>query len=159
MISIKSVTFIETCVRVVFRPILLKDCRCLSITCSKCNWEFTYLKVNSYSSCIGFFCTKKILCGYKIYFLNAVNGAWGDWTGYQSCSVTCGTGTQTRYRYCNSPHPAHDGLPCTGDDYQVRSCSPGSCGTNTHTVGTCCVLIHVLLHFRFLLFEWVPCLN
>ncbi|XP_045184211.2 coadhesin-like [Mercenaria mercenaria] len=56
-----------------------------------------------------------------------INGVWGHWTAYQACSVTCGTGTKSRYRYCNSPHPAYGGLDCKGDSFQTLSCSTNSC--------------------------------
>lgn len=50
-----------------------------------------------------------------------VNGAWGPWLPFTSCSVTCGTGIRTRTRMCNHPRPQGNGLYCQGiDTHKVR---------------------------------------
>jgi len=63
-----------------------------------------------------------------------IDGAWGMWTGFVPCSVTCGSGTQTRYRYCNSPHAAFGGQSCHGESYQHKACYHSGCGG--HPVST-----------------------
>ena len=65
------------------------------------------------------------------YFVLLVNGAWGDWTAYQACSETCGTGQQTRYRYCNSPRPQNGGAGCPDDGFQTAPCNYGECPGHT----------------------------
>ncbi|MFA6330185.1 MAG: carboxypeptidase regulatory-like domain-containing protein [Candidatus Micrarchaeia archaeon] len=52
----------------------------------------------------------------------AVNGGWSGWS---SCSASCGGGTQ--YRYCNNPTPANGGASCSGSSSQ--SCNTQSCVT------------------------------
>ncbi|XP_060592575.1 uncharacterized protein LOC132747263 isoform X3 [Ruditapes philippinarum] len=41
-----------------------------------------------------------------------VNGAWGPWINTSSCSTTCGTGSLTQTRSCDSPAPNNDGEYC-----------------------------------------------
>lgn len=56
-----------------------------------------------------------------------VDGNWASWGNWSSCSVTCGTGTNTRTRTCDDPAPQHGGANCTGDDTESGSCNSGTC--------------------------------
>ncbi|XP_074858282.1 hemicentin-1 isoform X3 [Carettochelys insculpta] len=56
-----------------------------------------------------------------------VEGAWGSWLSWGPCSVTCGKGTQTRLRLCNSPPPSFDGPDCEGPDTQMQVCNKRHC--------------------------------
>ena len=51
------------------------------------------------------------------------------WTpiAYTACSVTCGVGVQTRNRSCTNPSPAHGGIYCPGEDYDVLDCHAQVC--------------------------------
>ena len=40
------------------------------------------------------------------------DGNWGQWTDASVCTKTCGSGTMTRTRSCNSPAPSINGLKC-----------------------------------------------
>ncbi|KAL4226068.1 Hemicentin-1 [Mactra antiquata] len=55
-----------------------------------------------------------------------VNGEWGDWFPWDSCSSTCGTGTRSRIRTCSNPRPANGGTYCVGEleDMEVCVVSP-----------------------------------
>ncbi|XP_033733950.1 uncharacterized protein LOC117323058 [Pecten maximus] len=52
---------------------------------------------------------------------------WGDWT---PCSVSClkpgsnTNGVQMRSRSCTNPKPEHGGHDCSGDDVDIKQCSP-----------------------------------
>uniref|UniRef100_A0A8C8RV15 Hemicentin-1 n=1 Tax=Pelusios castaneus TaxID=367368 RepID=A0A8C8RV15_9SAUR len=56
-----------------------------------------------------------------------VEGAWGSWLPWGPCSDTCGKGTQTRLRLCNSPPPSLDGSYCEGPDTQMQVCNKRHC--------------------------------
>ena len=45
---------------------------------------------------------------------------WGDWS---TCNVTCGTGSRTRSRTCNSESTDD----CIGADSEVSNCNVGAC--------------------------------
>lgn len=57
----------------------------------------------------------------------AINGGWSDWGGWSACSVSCGGGTQTRYRTCTNPAPAYGGAGCSGSDSETVSCNTQAC--------------------------------
>jgi hypothetical protein len=42
-------------------------------------------------------------------YLIVVNGNWGSWSSFGSCSVTCGNGVYSRARQCDNPAPANGG--------------------------------------------------
>ncbi|XP_029913631.1 properdin-like [Myripristis murdjan] len=56
-----------------------------------------------------------------------VDGSWGSWGPFSSCSVSCGVGLQRAVRRCDSPAPQHGGRPCAGAGSQTRICK-----TNVH---------------------------
>ena len=46
---------------------------------------------------------------YNIYILlGIVNGDWGVWGAWSTCSMTCGSGTRARSRSCDNPAPAQE---------------------------------------------------
>ena len=57
----------------------------------------------------------------------SVHGGWGDWSDWSECSVTCGGGTRTRARRCDSPSPNDFGESCTGDDTGTGDCNTDNC--------------------------------
>jgi len=60
----------------------------------------------------------------------AVNGNWGGWSTFGSCSKKCGGGIQKRTRSCTNPKPAFGGSTCHGSREQSRSCNVGGCPVN-----------------------------
>lgn len=44
-----------------------------------------------------------------------INGGPGSWQSWQACDHTCGIGTMTRTRPCDSPKPEFDGIDCSPD--------------------------------------------
>jgi len=62
----------------------------------------------------------------------SVKGGWSVWGNWTSCSMTCGTGTQTRYRVCSNhtPQPLNNSTKCAGDERQIRNCTETICPTN-----------------------------
>ncbi|CAC5413765.1 HMCN [Mytilus coruscus] len=64
----------------------------------------------------------------------AVNGNWGPWGSYGECSVTCGTGMQTKTRSCNDPSPANNGNPCDGLGTSSKSCTMEACKATVENI-------------------------
>ncbi|XP_068730538.1 coadhesin-like isoform X2 [Montipora capricornis] len=60
-----------------------------------------------------------------------VDGGYGPWSEYGSCSVTCGEGVQERKRKCDHPIPQFAGLRCDqlelGPDSETKSCKMENC--------------------------------
>ena len=54
-----------------------------------------------------------------------VDGVWGDWSSWTSCSLSCGGGVQTATRKCVPP--VYGGAPCAGDSVRSRSCNTDVC--------------------------------
>ena len=57
----------------------------------------------------------------------AIDGNWGVWSPYSTCSVTCGGGSQERTRLCNDPAPENGGADCEGDDTESQICGDEPC--------------------------------
>ncbi|NXG35368.1 ATS8 metalloproteinase, partial [Dromaius novaehollandiae] len=57
----------------------------------------------------------------------AVDGAWGPWSPWGSCSRTCGGGVQFSHRHCDSPEPRHGGRYCEGQRARYQSCRTEEC--------------------------------
>ncbi|XP_063399772.1 receptor-type tyrosine-protein phosphatase gamma-like [Mytilus trossulus] len=56
-----------------------------------------------------------------------VNGGWSSWTSWGACNVTCGTGQQSRRRYCNNPSQANAGADCQGAEIDLIACARSQC--------------------------------
>lgn len=76
---------------------------------------------------------KYIITSMKVYnatinfILFVVDGSWGEWGEWSSCSVTCGNGTQQRWRVCNDPAPDNGGLECPDNSTDSIPCIQDSC--------------------------------
>uniref|UniRef100_A0A3Q2CT39 Hemicentin-1 n=1 Tax=Cyprinodon variegatus TaxID=28743 RepID=A0A3Q2CT39_CYPVA len=56
-----------------------------------------------------------------------INGNWGQWSNWGSCSKTCNGGQRRRYRTCDNPRPAYGGRACPGADSEMQKCSTVDC--------------------------------
>ncbi|KAM4544916.1 A disintegrin and metalloproteinase with thrombospondin motifs 15a [Odontesthes bonariensis] len=56
-----------------------------------------------------------------------VDGRWGKWGLFGSCSRTCGGGVQLSKRECNNPVPSNGGKYCQGVRVKYRSCNLNRC--------------------------------
>ncbi|XP_071153887.1 uncharacterized protein [Mytilus edulis] len=56
-----------------------------------------------------------------------VDGGWGAWCEWSSCSASCGKGTTRRSRKCTNPTPSYGGHTCGSDSDQVMDCYVETC--------------------------------
>uniref|UniRef100_A0A3B5RBG7 ADAM metallopeptidase with thrombospondin type 1 motif, 9 n=1 Tax=Xiphophorus maculatus TaxID=8083 RepID=A0A3B5RBG7_XIPMA len=56
-----------------------------------------------------------------------VDGAWGVWSPFGTCSRTCGGGIKIAMRECNRPVPQGGGMYCVGRRMKFRSCNSEPC--------------------------------
>lgn len=74
---------------------------------------------------------KEGVCCYTLYFhvfmYLQVDGRWGKWGQFGSCSRTCGGGVQLSKRECNNPVPSNGGKYCQGVRVKYRSCNLNYC--------------------------------
>jgi len=68
--------------------------------------------------------------GFRGTNCQIINGGFGSWNTWSSCSRSCEGGTQSRTRQCNNPTPANGGLNCEGLSTESRSCNTGKCPVN-----------------------------
>ena len=56
-----------------------------------------------------------------------VHGGWSLWQPWGSCTRSCNSGSQRRFRTCNNPSPRNGGSNCQGANVQSRSCNTNVC--------------------------------
>ncbi|XP_061195876.1 hemicentin-1-like [Saccostrea echinata] len=56
-----------------------------------------------------------------------VQGGWGPWESWSSCSKDCDSGEKTRKRNCNNPYPMYGGADCFGSSTNKSSCNTNPC--------------------------------
>ena len=61
--------------------------------------------------------------------VNKVDGRWGDWGPWSTCTKSCGGGQEERTRRCNNPAPYGDGANCVGNNKETRDCNVEPCST------------------------------
>ncbi|XP_004688211.1 PREDICTED: hemicentin-1 [Condylura cristata] len=59
-----------------------------------------------------------------------VDGKWGTWAPWSTCTVSCGGGARQRTRDCSDPFPQHGGSICEGTDVQSDFCNSDPCPTH-----------------------------
>ncbi|XP_037107672.1 A disintegrin and metalloproteinase with thrombospondin motifs 9 [Syngnathus acus] len=67
------------------------------------------------------------LCITKEHDPTPVEGAWGVWSPFGTCSRTCGGGIKIAERECNRPVPRNGGMYCVGRRMKFRSCNSEPC--------------------------------
>lgn len=58
-----------------------------------------------------------------------IHGGYSEWTGFESCTRTCGEGILIRRRNCTNPPPAHGGRDCSnlGPSMESIKCNTQKC--------------------------------
>ena len=68
-------------------------------------------------------------------YLFSVDGQWGPFGSWSTCSQTCGGGVRTRQRSCDSPPPSNGGADCVGRATRERNCNTNACpGENARKI-------------------------
>uniref|UniRef100_A0A665VKH1 SCO-spondin n=1 Tax=Echeneis naucrates TaxID=173247 RepID=A0A665VKH1_ECHNA len=55
------------------------------------------------------------------------DGQWSSWTPWGQCSVSCGAGLKSRYRFCPGPQQSGSGLLCLGPHREDQVCISSPC--------------------------------
>ena len=79
-----------------------------------------------------------------------IDGKWGDWSAWTTCTVSCGGGDQTRTRQCDKPSPANGGANCPPDTDQkesLQACGTQLCPIGRHTLSNNSLCFHTLTNF------------
>ncbi|XP_069124618.1 sushi, von Willebrand factor type A, EGF and pentraxin domain-containing protein 1-like [Argopecten irradians] len=88
------------------------------------------------STCVDGIGSYKCLCdlNFKGEFceIAIVDGEWSVWSNWTTCSTTCGEGTTSRVRLCNSPTPDNGGKDCQGDAIERDMCILDNCTACTN---------------------------
>lgn len=58
-----------------------------------------------------------------------IDGSWGAWAAWGSCTKTCSGGRRSRARICDNPKPANGGLDCPGSSADFGDCNTAACPT------------------------------
>ncbi len=90
---------------------------CMSVECDGKRFRDALVSVTLSDECV---CKTLRVCV-------SVDGGWSSWTPWSVCSVTCGAGLQSHYRFCSDPERAGNGLPCVGPDREDRVCASAPC--------------------------------
>nr|XP_006004481.1 PREDICTED: A disintegrin and metalloproteinase with thrombospondin motifs 9 [Latimeria chalumnae] len=67
------------------------------------------------------------VCVLKEHEISPIDGAWGTWSPFGTCSRSCGGGIKTAVRECNRPVPKGGGKYCVGRRMKFRSCNTEPC--------------------------------
>jgi len=94
-----------------------------------CYFEWSELKYNKSHKNTGQ-CTKQDKCLCKLA-VTPVNGGWGHFSPWPSCSKSCDGGVSVQTRKCDSPRPAFGGKACVGSAKNTKPCNAHVCNCPT----------------------------
>ncbi|XP_062584887.1 uncharacterized protein LOC134246515 [Saccostrea cucullata] len=111
------------------------ECRCIygfsGARCEENIDDCAYHACENNATCVDGAANYTCECekGYKgeLCEIAIVDGLWGEWGFWSSCSVSCGNGTQQRSRVCNNPVPDNGGMDCHDSSTEKKSCNERKC--------------------------------
>ncbi|KAL3848173.1 hypothetical protein ACJMK2_019047, partial [Sinanodonta woodiana] len=83
--------------------------------------------------CIGYEnCNTWLTTGLDLSLFTVVQGGWGEWGSWTSCSRTCGRGIMYRQRKCDNPKPKFS-PECkeNGHEYDAVACNTNPCANDS----------------------------
>ena len=84
------------------------------------------------------------MVGCKFFVQWLVHGGFTNWSMWSACTLSCGTGSQSRSRACTNPTPMHGGNDCSGAVEETLNCNTQMCpihgGYSTWSLWTICTL-------------------
>ncbi|XP_039272009.2 A disintegrin and metalloproteinase with thrombospondin motifs 7-like isoform X1 [Styela clava] len=90
--------------------------------------------------------------------VKVIDGGWGTWSAWSSCSRTCGIGVSSSIRYCENPLPQNGGEYCVGERKRYKTCSKWRCrkgaGSMTFREQQCASFNNV--KYKNMTFSWKP---
>ncbi|XP_069079052.1 A disintegrin and metalloproteinase with thrombospondin motifs 7 [Pleurodeles waltl] len=93
------------------------------------------------------------------YRLGSINGGWGSWSLWSSCSQTCGAGVQYAERQCSSPTPKYGGKYCLGERKRYRICNIKPCPEGKPTFRHMQCSRFNSVQYKGKLYTWIPLYN
>ncbi|KAL3848174.1 hypothetical protein ACJMK2_019048, partial [Sinanodonta woodiana] len=112
--------------------------------------SITYGKMTNYMGTIpGRYCGSGMVCisyehcdiwsatGLDLSLFAVVQGGWGEWGSWTSCSRTCGRGIMYRQRKCDNPKP-RNAPECkeSEPEYDSIACNTDPCGSDSNDAST-----------------------
>ncbi|XP_072012833.1 A disintegrin and metalloproteinase with thrombospondin motifs 8 [Engystomops pustulosus] len=85
-----------------------------------------------------------------------VDGNWGIWSSWGTCSRSCGGGIRFSYRECNDPQPSNRGKYCQGLRAKYESCSTQECPPGEKSFRDLQCEIYNSRNRHGNLIEWIP---
>ncbi|XP_065060422.1 A disintegrin and metalloproteinase with thrombospondin motifs 7-like [Rhopilema esculentum] len=70
-------------------------------------------------------------CIKKRELPQAVDGGWGPWSKWSSCTRSCGGGVRSKERHCDNPKPQNGGKYCLGVYKKYQICNKKECKAQT----------------------------
>jgi len=93
-----------------------------------------YCKLHSISPCNCKATPNKL----QAFVFAFTDGFWSEWSEWDTCTQTCGGGTQTHTRTCTNPTPQFGGNDCGEDDTGTQNCNEDACPS----IGNCVCYSH-----------------
>uniref|UniRef100_H2YC18 Peptidase M12B domain-containing protein n=1 Tax=Ciona savignyi TaxID=51511 RepID=H2YC18_CIOSA len=103
-----------------------------------------------------FWCRRGFCVPYGDSGPEAIDGEWGDYASWSTCTRTCGGGVQYRERACDNPIPQYGGRHCHGEQKIYQLCNTEACPPSqvSFRAQQCAEFNH--RSYRRNYFNWIP---